>query len=300
MRYQDNHSLAVHGPWKLVGRVAGIMLLVGACAVLVLNRSAVTPWVGAQLGFAADADPIPVLTLEQGPLQLGIEADGEIVGLQSTPIATPATGAGSLEPAWLAPEGALATAGDILIRYDSTDMLLNLESQKNTLSDNLLQAKVDTGSQELNERSLAIEQSTAEMDYDYTLKTKPEDPTIFSQWEIINAQLNADFAKSKIENLIAKVGTLKRQNQSARQISAIARTRAEAEVSVLEQAYAALAVKAPVDGLVVYRRDRRQDPNIGDSCQPGQVMIDLVNLNDLQARIYVLEREPADWKQGSR
>jgi len=273
-------------------------MLVGACAGVALYRDPITRWVGVKLALTQTSDPIPVLALEQGPLQLEIEADGEIVGLETIPVATPVTGAGSLKLAWLAAEGAMVAPGDALIRYDSTDMLLNLESQKNTLSDNLLQTKVDTGSQQLNERSLAIEQTTAQIDLDYTLKTKPEDPAIFSQWEIINAQLNADFAKSRIENLAAKANTLKRQNRSARQISTIARTRAETEVNILEKACAALEVKAPEEGLVVYRRDRRQDPNIGDSCQPGQVMIDLVNLNALQARIYVLEKEASGLAKG--
>jgi multidrug efflux pump subunit AcrA (membrane-fusion protein) len=59
-----------------------------------------------------------------------------------------------------------------------------------------------------------------------------------------------------------------------------------------------MEVKAPSYGFVVYRRERRQDPKIGDTCQAGQVMIDLVNLNALQARIYVLEKEASGLAKG--
>jgi len=52
-----------------------------------------------------------------------------------------------------------------------------------------------------------------------------------------------------------------------------------------------MELRAPVGGLVLYRRDRRQEPQIGDECQPGQALVELVNLDVLQARIYVLERD---------
>lgn len=272
-------------------RAAGILVLVGAVADITMYKNAIWNEIGKVLAFSKDEEPIPVLSLERGPLQLEVQANGEIVGLESVPVATPSTGAGSLKLRWLITEGTMVAPGEPLIRFDSTDTLLNLESQSNTLSENQLQTKIDTGNQQLNERNMAIDRTTAQMDYEYTMTVLPEDPTIFSQWEIITAKLNAEFARSKIENLAAKAKTQKRQNRSAQQVSAIARNRAQTEVNIIKDTLAAMEVKAPSHGLVVYRRERRQDPKIGDSCQAGQAMVDLVNLNALQARIYVLEKE---------
>ena len=282
---------------RLILRVIGILLLIGALAGITLYRDVIVRWAANTLALSA-SDPVPLLALEQTPIELELQADGEIVGIESVPVATPNTGMGALTLAWLAPEGTMAAAGEPLIRYNKTDMLLNLESQKSTVSENQLQSKIDGDAQLLSERSLSIDQTEAKMDYDYALRTKPEDPTIFSQWEIINASLNADFAKSKIENLAAKASTQKRLDRSARQISAIARIKAQAEADLLQQALSTMEVKARAEGLVVYRRDRRQDPQIGDNCQAGQVMIDLVNLNALQARIYVLEKEASGLAKG--
>jgi len=299
-QYQRENQNKGAGPMAWVLRFIVIILLAGACYFLVANRDVLAQWIAGRLGLSQSAEPIALLKLEQGPLQLEIQADGEVVGLESTAVATPNTGAGSLKLAWLVSEGTMAAPGDELIRYDSTDMLLNLETQRNTLNLNQLQTKIDTGAQQLNEQNMIADQTAAQFDYEYTMTTKPEDPAIFSKWEIINAQLNAEFAKSKIDNLVAKAKTQKRQNRSAQQISTIARNRAQTETGILEQAYSALAVKAPIGGLVVYRRDRRQDPKIGDSCQAGQVMIDLVNLSALQARIYVLEKEASGLAKGEQ
>jgi multidrug efflux pump subunit AcrA (membrane-fusion protein) len=52
-----------------------------------------------------------------------------------------------------------------------------------------------------------------------------------------------------------------------------------------------MELRSPTKGLVTYRRMRNRDPQIGDNCQAGQVLIDMVDLNALMARIYVLEKE---------
>jgi HlyD family secretion protein len=51
-------------------------------------------------------------------------------------------------------------------------------------------------------------------------------------------------------------------------------------------------------GLAIYRRDRREDPQVGAETQPGQVLVEIVDLTTLQARIYVLERDAGNLQVG--
>ncbi|MBM3790310.1 MAG: HlyD family efflux transporter periplasmic adaptor subunit [Acidobacteria bacterium] len=48
----------------------------------------------------------------------------------------------------------------------------------------------------------------------------------------------------------------------------------------------------------MYRRERRRDPQVGDESQPGQVLLEVVDLRTLQARIYVLERDAGSLAKG--
>jgi HlyD family secretion protein len=275
----------------LIMKVISILILIGAVAAVAMYRDTVWNKLSKTFNFGQEGDPIPLLSLERGPLQLDVEGDGEIVGLESVPVATPNTRSGSMKIAYLIPEGTMAVPGSTLIRYDNTDMLLSLETQNNTLSSSALNDQVSSANRALTERNQATERTTAEMDYEYTMTVLPEDPTIFSQWEIINAKLNADFAKSKIDNLAAKAKVQKRINRSQDQVATIARNRARSEVEVIQQALSVMELRSTAGGLVVYRRDRRVDPKVGDTTQAGQVIIDLVDLNALQARVYVLEKE---------
>lgn len=299
MVYHDrDDDIRKKGPARLILRVVGIFILIGAVVGVVKYKNEIMTKINKVLALSKDEEPIPVLSLERGPLQLEVQANGEIVGLESVPVATPSTRSGTLKVAWLIPEGTMVNQGDPLIRYDSTDMQLNLEQQNNTLTSNALNTRIDTGNRQLNEKSMGIDLTTAQMDYEYTKSTQAEDPMIFSSWEIINAQLNADFAKSKIENLAAKGKVQKRINRSQEQVTTIARNRAQTEVDIINQTLAVMQLPAPKAGLVVYRRDRRVDPKVGDNSQAGQVMIDLVDLNALQARIYVLEKEAGNLAKG--
>jgi hypothetical protein len=299
MAYHDrDNDIKKVGRAGLVMRILGIVLIVVLVGSIVLYRNTIWAGVTGMLALSRDDEPIPVLSLEKGPLQIEVQADGEIVGMEMVPVATPTTGAGTLKLAWLIAEGSPVNPGDTLIKYDNTNSLLDLETQNNSLANNKLNSQISTGSQQFAEKSMQIDRTTAQMDYEYAKTVQPEDPEIFTQWQIIQAAQNADFAKEKIDNLAAKSKIQKRTNRSQQQQSLISKNRSQLEVNIIQQTLGSMEVKSPAAGLAVYRRDRRQDPKIGDNNQAGQVMIDLVNLNALQARIYVLEREAGSLSKG--
>jgi len=245
-----------------------------------------------------EEEPIPVLSLEKNALQLEIQANGEIVGIESVPVPTPVTRAGSLKLAWLIPEGTMVEQGQPVVQFDATNLKLSLEQQSNALSQNLQSTKITTGNQQLGERSIAIDRTQAQMDYDYSTTVMPSDETIFSKWAIIEAQVNAKLARSRIDNLAVKAQVSKRMNRSQQQVLTIDRTRAQTEVEVINQSLGAMELRAPAQGLFLYRRERRRDPQIGDSYQPRKVIAEIVDLDALQARIYVLEKEAGSLTKG--
>jgi HlyD family secretion protein len=242
----------------------------------------------------ADEDPIPVQELKREPFQLEVPAYGEIIGLETVPVSTPTTRAGGLKIAYLVPEGTFVGEGDLVIRYDSTDARLNLERQQNTLDANQERTKVTTGNQQTTEKTLAIDKRDAEEDYEYAMTVLPQDETIFSKWDIIEAKINAGFAKEKIGVLTNRGKVQKRISRSDQQILAIEKNKAQAEIAISEQTLNSLELKAPKAGLVVYRKTPMlKDPQVGDESWPGQVVLELVDLSALQARVYVLERDAA-------
>ncbi len=265
-------------------------LVVGCVGAAAMYRDALVSRV-TRVFAAADQDPIPIESLEKRPYQLEAPAVGEVIGLQSIPIPTPSTRSGALRVAWLIPEGSFVDEGDTVVRFDSTDALLNVERQQNTLDANTERTKITTGQQETDDKVLAMDKTDAEKEYQYAMTVLPQDETIFSKWDIIEAKINAGFAKERIDFLGNKGRVQKRIARSDQQILAIEKGRAQAELAIARQTLDSLLLKAPKGGLILYRRDRMREPQVGDEAWQGQVLIELVDLNALQARVYVLERD---------
>ncbi len=291
MTYHPTEQEAEGGRFRFsLSRVLAVVLVVGSIGAAAMYRDALVSRV-TQVFAAADEDPIPIESLEKTPYQLEAPAVGEVIGLQSIPIPTPSTRSGALRVAWLIPEGSFVNEGDTVVRFDSTDALLNVERQQNTLDANTERTKITTGQQVTNDKVLVMDKTDAEKEYQYAMTVLPQDETIFSKWDIIEAKINAGFAKERIDFLGNKGRVQKRIARSDQQILAIEKSRAQAELAIARQTLDSLELKAPKGGLILYRRDRMREPQVGDEAWQGQVLVELVDLNALQARIYVLERD---------
>ena len=279
------------------GRIAALFILIVGGILLFQYRDIISTQISKVLAATED-DPVPVTKLSRQPFLLTVPATGEVVGLETTPVAMPNTPSGSLKFSWLIPEGRFVRAGDPVVRFDSTDAKLSLEKQQNTLDANQENTKIKALNIVTNDKTLGFDRTSAELQYDYDMTVMPQDETIFSKWDIITAQADANYDKERIDFLKSKGKTQERIARSDQQILAIERNRAQAEMQVIQTTLDSLELRPSVAGLVLYRRDRRQDPQIGDECQPGQVMVELVNLEVLQARIYVLERDGGSLAKG--
>jgi HlyD family secretion protein len=279
------------------GRIAALVVLIIGGVLLFHYRDRISTQISKVLAATED-DPVPVTKLVRQPFLLTVPSTGEVVGLETTPVPTPNTPSGSLKLSWLIPEGSFVREGDAVVRFDSTDAKLNLEKQQNSLDANQENTKIKTLKQSTDDRVLGFDRTSAQLQYDYDMTVMPEDESIFSKWDIITAQADANYDRERIEFLKNKAKTQQRIARSDQQILAIERNRAQSEIQIIQTTLHSLELRSPAAGLVLYRRDRRQDPQIGDDCQPGQVLVELVNLNILQARIYVLERDGGSLAKG--
>jgi RND family efflux transporter MFP subunit len=298
MKYTGEESSSRSGRSTVkIGRIAALIVLIAAGVLLFQYRNNLSNRISKVLAASED-DPIPVTKLARQSISLTAPSTGEIVGLETTPVPTPSTNSGSLKIAWLITEGSFVKEGDPVIRFDNTDAKLSLEKQQNTLDANKENTKITTLQQGTDEKVLVLDRSDAEEEYQYAMTVMPQDETIFSKWDIITAQADAHYDKERIDYLKSKSKTQQRIARSDQQILAIERNKAQSEVSNLKQTLNSLELRAPVAGLVLYRRDHREDPQIGNQSSPGQVVVEIINLDVLQARIYILERDGGNLAKG--
>jgi HlyD family secretion protein len=291
------HEEASKSHSSIVGRIIILLVLIIGGISLFMFRDSLWAKFSKVLA-ASEEDPVPVTKLTKQSFRVTVPSTGEVVGMETTSITTPNTPSGSLKLSWLIPEGSYVHEGDPVVRFDSTDAKLSLEKQQNTLEANQQRTKITTNTQSTNDKVLGYDRTSAELDYEYDMTVMPEDETIFSKWDIITAQADANYARERIEFLKSKAKTQQRSARSDQQILAIERNRAQSEVQVIQTTLNSLELRVPKAGLVLYHRERREETRIGDECQPGQVLLELVNLDVLQARIYILERDGGSLAKG--
>jgi HlyD family secretion protein len=298
MKYEEQAGSS--SSMKMLGRVVILVVLIVGGVFLFRYRNEISVKLTKVLA-AGEEDPIPVAKLGRQPFKITAPSTGEVVGMGTTSVTAPSTNSGSLKLAWLIPEGSLVNEGDTIIRFDSTQAKLNLEDRQNTLISNQEDTKIKTNDQATDVKTLGIDRTNAELSYDYAMSVMPEDETIFSKWDIITAQADAVYAKARIDFLKNKQKTQLRTARSEQQVLTINRNKAQSELSLIQRALDSMELVAPTNGLVLYRRDPRQrdkDPQIGDSYEAGNTVAEIVNLDVLQARIYVLERDGSGLNKG--
>jgi len=149
MKYTgESSNLKSNRLMKSFGRIGGLVLLIAVGWTLFYYRGALSSRISKTFA-ATDEDPIPVTKLVRQPFSLAVSANGEVVGLETTPVPTPNTSSGSLTIAWMIPEGSFVKVGDPVVRFDSTDAKLSLEKQQNTLDANGENTKIKNLQQQL-------------------------------------------------------------------------------------------------------------------------------------------------------
>ena len=123
--------------------------------------------------------------------------------------------------------------------------------------------RVLTGQQQTDDRVLGLDIADARKDYEYSMNVLPVDETIFSKWDIIEAKIDAAFARERTDVLTRNRKSMKRIARSDRQILAVERQKAETEAAIAQQTLDELELDSPVSGLVLYHRDRGREPQIG-------------------------------------
>ena len=275
--------------WK--GRITFCLAFIIFSGILFYFRESLSDRI-TKVFASTENDPTPVAALTRQPFSLTVSAEGEIIGLESVLVNTPNTSAGQLSIAWLAEEGTFVNEGDLIARFESMDARLQLEQQQNSLASNLEDIKITDENQVTDEKNRKIDLSIAEEEYNYAIKTIASDETIYSRWEIITAASDERYQRQNLDVLKNMARTQQRSDRSKQQTQAIQRNELQTLVGRYEQTLNALELRAPVGGMVLYYRDRRQqEPAVGDNVSADQTIIEIINLDALQARVNVLERD---------
>jgi len=265
----------------------------GVGAVVVVVGAA---WSIARLGGRPD---VPTLVVSKAGFERLVAAEGNLEAAEATPVTAPMEAQGQLKVAWLVPDGTPVKAGDVIVRFDPSEMERSLrdgQSDKTATESRITGMRADTGGAI---RNLERDAALAREELRGADRYKVDDPDVFSRQEIIRSEIDRTLATQRIDTA-DKVRSI-RQDVAKVDLDLLDIERRKAGIAIdrASKGLEALEIKAPHDGILVYKRDWRGDiTRVGDTVWPGEPVGEIPELKTMQARVYVLEADAGGLAKG--
>ena len=240
---------------------------------------------------------IPTYEVNTQRFSIVINADGEIEAAESQKIIAP--GRRPMMLAWLADENTHVNAGDVIARFDAERITRDKNEEEfavRKLQQDIINSQA---SQTQEKQDIKSEQNFIEEEFAFVDRFAIDDLRIYSQLDIIDTLQNRDFLEAKDSFLAWKETSVLEQHDSAMSVLDIKKQGHQSKLQQYLSALKQLEVTAPYSGLLVYVKDRRgEKPSVGNTVFPGSPIAEIPNLENLQARLYVLADDAIDLANG--
>jgi multidrug efflux pump subunit AcrA (membrane-fusion protein) len=191
-----------------------------------------------------------------------VRAEGYLEASKATPISAPQDWQMPMKVKWMAEEGASVSEGEVVVRFDPTDIQRQLEDSLGDLESAQISIRKEeeAGKSALMKRDQAAAQAGREIDSAKTFE--PLDDGLLSRHELADAQIDIELAQAKADH----AGSVKRVERAA--------TRSKVQVLEIKRRSAQSEVKRAEDALPL--------------------------VSDMQAALFVLEADAGDLEEGLR
>lgn len=250
---------------------------------------------------AAAADAVPTMVVGRERFVRKVTAEGVLRALKATPMAVPMSdgGFGMVKVAWLADDGSLVKAGDVVVRFDQSEpeRALRDGNADLTVADARLAQERVTSAAAVTSRDATADLAGEELTRSRQFQQK--DQAIFSRNQIIESDIDAKLAGARQAHAEDMKGIERSLSRSKAGLIVVDRKKAELTISHARAALERMEIRAPHDGILVLRRGwRGAVPRVGDQMWPGQSVADIPILDVMEAEVFVLEVDASGLEVG--
>ena len=254
------------------------MLLLAALAIAALR------------GSGLDV-PNPIRVKREDLVQT-VELEGELSAVRSSEIGVPPVGWVQFKIAFLIPEGTVVKKGEPVLGFDTAALqrqLVERQAEYQDAAKRVEQKEIDLGM-----KLLELEQQSAQAAADLgKAKLKAEvPPEVQQRIELEKARLDQKGREQDLENLQAEKRVTESLAQSELGSLRSKRDQAKGQVELLQASIAKMSVKAPQDGIVIYRTNWRDEKKkVGDDTWYGETVLSIPDLSEMRAEGFVDEAD---------
>ncbi|GAB4241751.1 MAG: hypothetical protein Kow00109_17320 [Acidobacteriota bacterium] len=216
---------------------------------------------------------------------------GEVVPAESLSIAVPRVRSQFLLTiAYLAPEGARVEPGDVLVRFDTSDLLTRRLDLERQVEEARLRLAQTTAEQEAMLQDLELQMAQAETELAIAELYAAIDPELLPREKYEEHQLRLATARLELEKVRERRDSYGKTAAADLELIRLDLEKAEADLQVVTEEIERLTIRSPIAGLVLHEvnwmRGRKVQP--GDSLYSGLPILRLPNVDrpQVKARVY--------------
>jgi HlyD family secretion protein len=210
----------------------------------------------------------------------------------------------------MALEGSTVKAGDALLQIDNAQLIASLNSEEINLdkAENDLARKQSELDIQL--KDLEMELATRKLDLEKAQLKAEIDKDLIPLRDWQDNQFNFQRARKEFDRVTEKMALIRKAAAEEMALFQIKRDQSQAKIKTIRDDLAALQIRAPVPGTVVYEnapttwnRNENDPPRkfqVGDQVSPGQIVMSIVDLSEMEIRAFVSEVDGGLLRIGQR
>ncbi len=251
------------------------------------------------LAACTPRESIPVHEVERRPFQHRVTAEGALEAAKATIVTVPTEVRRSVRLAWLATEGTRVEEGDVIARFDPSDMEERLRKGRSDLASASLEVEKTEIEGEIALAGLETDYRVAELELEYAEEFRKADAAVFSRHDIIEDQIDEKLAVERKDHADGAQDRRRAFGRTELDLLAIKQRKAQLIIDEANQGLQALEVQAPHAGLLTLTRNWKGElPQVGGEMWRGQEIAEIPNLSKMEAEVFVLEADAGGLEVG--
>lgn len=279
--------------------------------LILLSLSAAATLASCSLhgGASPASHDVPVATVQRTDLQIEVITTGDLRSTQTAALSAPPIAGGTLQIIHVEKTGSLVKAGDVVVAFDPSEQEYNLAQNRSDFDQaeqEIVKAKDDAAVQAAQDKTALLKARfdvrQAELDV-----SKSE---ILSTIDAKKNQLALDEAKRALAQLQLDIESHTASNQATMAVDDEKKHKADLAMKQAQQNIDNMRVKSFLGGLVIVRENRDAsggfnfgglslpDYQEGDQVYPGNVVAQVIDVNQMEIGAKVSEKDRENVKTG--
>lgn len=269
-------------------------------AAILLLTAAGAFWLYRSSRVAAAVSDKDMITAQRVDFPLIISATGILEATRSVAVGPPSIRRESrFKLLRMVDEGTQVSEGDFLLEFDTSDIARRLRDETANFQRVQEEAQKKRSDAEIQLKNLKLQLEQAKADLEKLEIKLGQQAELVSAIAIEETRIRRDAAKKNVESLEKKVKYVTESQQLDLQISRSNERNYRQRMDNLIDAMDSLTVRAPVSGVVIYKRNWNNEPReIGSYVSSMDTVVEIPDLSSIRAKIYVDEVDVGKVKVG--